>query len=305
MTREINPRVQALLELHSGYREPELLVRDLVAEILQKSGVLNEPPPVAIDKIRPYLNIADIRETAMVAAAVLTEEPEGYIIYVQKGASSQRANFSIFHEMAHVLFIEAARKNKPLMTDVELQLLDSTYQQEEDLCNRAAGEFLMPLQLLARGTKGMPLSWASIREISQRFAASLEAAARRVVETMDDPAMFASWKIVDNQPEPAQRPYMSIIGRQGLSDLYRRLIEPRFTPEAVRNCAASSITSSNTFSWHFLGETRRFEINAIEHYGRIHTLIAPLNTAVKISPEPIAAKSTRRRVSAKQLRLPK
>jgi hypothetical protein len=131
----------------------------------------------------------------MLADAALVDRGDHYLIYTASGISRGRRNFSAFHEMAHTFFLEASKERKPFLSPAEQELLRSSYQEEERLCNIAATEFLLPTDPFQENLRDMEISWESIRFLATRFEASLEATARRVGEFYEGPLLIARWKM--------------------------------------------------------------------------------------------------------------
>ncbi|MBI5185091.1 MAG: ImmA/IrrE family metallo-endopeptidase [Nitrospinae bacterium] len=101
------------------------------------------------------------------------------VIYVNNSKSKSRQIFTLFHELAHLLF-----RTGGVDTRIEdyLNYLHGDNRRIEILCNRFAGEFLVPSRDFARRTKGMRIDDASIQKLADCYHVSREAILRKMVD---------------------------------------------------------------------------------------------------------------------------
>jgi Zn-dependent peptidase ImmA (M78 family) len=109
----------------------------------------------------------------------LTDE-EFPIIYVNNTSAKARQIFTLFHELAHLLFHTSG-------IDVEqddyIERLVGDSRRIEVLCNRFAGEFLVPREALAEALRGIRIAPTSVADLSRRFKVSQLVIWRRLRDT--------------------------------------------------------------------------------------------------------------------------
>jgi Zn-dependent peptidase ImmA (M78 family) len=101
------------------------------------------------------------------------------IIYVNNSKSKNRQIFTLFHELAHLLFQTGGVDTR---LENYLNYLQGDNRRIEILCNRFAGEFLVPAHDFAQRTKGMGIDDASIRKLADYYHVSREAILRKLVD---------------------------------------------------------------------------------------------------------------------------
>lgn len=113
------------------------------------------------------------------AGFCLTDE-EFPIIYVNNTSAKSRQIFTLFHELAHLLFHTSG-------IDVEqddyIDNLVGDSRRIEVLCNRFAGEFLVPREALAEALHGIQISPSSVADLSRQFKVSQLVIWRRLRDT--------------------------------------------------------------------------------------------------------------------------
>jgi Zn-dependent peptidase ImmA (M78 family) len=98
------------------------------------------------------------------------------VIYVNNSKSSSRQIFTLFHELAHLLFGTGG---------VDTQLEDYIYYLKGDdkaievLCNRFGGEFLVPDADFNHQIKGVSISDELIQRLANRYSVSREVILRK------------------------------------------------------------------------------------------------------------------------------
>lgn len=101
------------------------------------------------------------------------------IIYVNNSKSKNRQIFTLFHELAHLLF-----RTGGVDTRLEdyLSYLHGDNRRIEILCNRFAGEFLVPAHDFDQRTKGMGIDDASIQKLADCYHVSREVILRKLAD---------------------------------------------------------------------------------------------------------------------------
>lgn len=101
------------------------------------------------------------------------------LIYVNNNVSKTRQVFTLFHELAHLLLgtggVETAR-------DDYIQRLRGGSRRVEVLCNRFAGEFLVPRADLERQAEGLSEDETSIRKLARLYCVSGAVVLRRLLD---------------------------------------------------------------------------------------------------------------------------
>jgi hypothetical protein len=132
---------------------------------------------------------------------------DGYHAWLGTGTRACRERFTLAHELGHVVIMRTADRGRPvgLVRYRSGQLVEVHSQDpvEERLCNVFATEFLMPgdeiRMVLQQGRLGPESVW----KIATKFAVSLTAAARRVVDMAGSQKIgVALWDLDASWPMP-------------------------------------------------------------------------------------------------------
>jgi len=116
------------------------------------------------------------------------------IIYVNNSSAKTRQIFTIFHELAHLLFRTSGIDT---VHDEFVPHLSPENRRVEILCNRFAVKFLLPDDLFAAEMRGQPHTEASAERIAASFHVSREFVYRRFLDR--------NWISQDNYMEAARR----------------------------------------------------------------------------------------------------
>lgn len=91
------------------------------------------------------------------------------IIYLNNGDPATRQSFSLFHELAHILFhVNGITKQN----DRYIEYLPNTERRIEELCNRFAGEFLVPSPDFEKQIHGVRPDDATMVSLAKRYNVS-------------------------------------------------------------------------------------------------------------------------------------
>jgi hypothetical protein len=105
--------------------------------------------------------------------------------------SVERRNFSCCHEIAHALVLSF----QPAAAQAGMRAITCTRASvEEDICDRAAAEMLMPEKFFKPAAIGLEPTIASLVALSKRFASSIEATMVRLGQIRIWPVVFIVWK---------------------------------------------------------------------------------------------------------------
>lgn len=113
------------------------------------------------------------------AGFCLTDE-QFPIIYVNNSESKNRQIFTLFHELAHLLFHTSGIDS---LTDAYVNELAGDARRIEVLCNRFAGVFLVPPAALADAIAGREISQETVQHIAREFSVSQLVIWRRLLDT--------------------------------------------------------------------------------------------------------------------------
>jgi Zn-dependent peptidase ImmA (M78 family) len=101
------------------------------------------------------------------------------IIYVNNSSAKTRQMFTLFHELAHLLFHTSGIDT---IHDEYIPHLANEARRIEVLCNRFAAEFLLPEQAFLAAVRGLAPSEATAERISTLFHVSREFVYRRFLD---------------------------------------------------------------------------------------------------------------------------
>jgi len=132
------------------------------------------------------------------------------IIYVNNNASKTRQIFTLFHELAHLLFHTSGVDS---VRDAFIAGLPFEDAQIEILCNQFSAEFLLPLELFDQEMQGRHADRQTAEELAARYCVSREVIYRRFLDrgTIDQAEYSAAVQHWNAQRGP----------RRGGGDWYR------------------------------------------------------------------------------------
>jgi Zn-dependent peptidase ImmA (M78 family) len=110
------------------------------------------------------------------------------IIYVNNSQPKNRQIFTLFHELAHLLF-RTGGIDTPL--DDYLDHLEGDSRRIEVLCNRFTGEFLVPGRDFEQRIRGIAINDESIQELAETYHVSREVILRKLLDRkLVEPAVY-------------------------------------------------------------------------------------------------------------------
>ncbi len=182
-----HPSVRLLIQRRPNHTEPEEIIRECARALVRKATALQwKGPPFDLDELAslrdikvdrvPPNEVSDATLVPDVASGELTIRPN-------KAMPDERQRFNIGHEITHTFFPDCAqtvrlRGGPPGENDAEV----------EALCDIGAAEMLFPLEPFLQDVRelGGP-SLSAIAELRERYRASWEATANRMVSTASVP----------------------------------------------------------------------------------------------------------------------
>ncbi|MBI2305164.1 MAG: ImmA/IrrE family metallo-endopeptidase [Chloroflexi bacterium] len=164
---------------------------DLLMEVRQTT----EPP----FRAREYAGLLGVRDIIQADLgdldALLLPLRDGYRVKVNKSHHPLRQNFSIAHEVGHILLQQALRE-LPTLSMRDGASHDLSGKVREDMCNMIAAELLMPPAPFTKSLRAFGLTMDSIPLLAKTFETSVPATARRVVAMAEEPCIALRWKLV-------------------------------------------------------------------------------------------------------------
>ncbi|MEP7087262.1 MAG: ImmA/IrrE family metallo-endopeptidase [Gemmatimonadota bacterium] len=178
-----HPSVVALLETSVEYDAADA-IRARARELVASARSLGwEGPPFSM------LELASVRQLRVDEEADLKDDQDACVVpgrvLLNRRKSSARRRYSLAHEIVHTLFPDYEDGIRRVGTLWRRHGDDS---EVEFLCQVGAAELLFPLEEFTASVVRFGLSLASTLTLATTFHASVEASARRIVETSETPA---------------------------------------------------------------------------------------------------------------------
>lgn len=177
-----HPSVEALLAVE-GCDDPFVAIRRRARALVARALDIGwEGPPFDMTVL------ASLRGLNVSTASSFTDDQDACVMLGQVLVNARkppvRQRYSIAHEVGHTLFPNY---------EEELKRLGRLWRREGDdteferLCQAAGAEFLMPLDVFLARLRVAGEGLDGVLRLAREFEASIEAAARRRVETSDEP----------------------------------------------------------------------------------------------------------------------
>jgi hypothetical protein len=148
--------------------------RRLAADIVNELAL---EPPIDPSLIASYQGISRIERAELPCAACLLQVDGRFVIKVRASDGDRRRRFSAFHEVGHTFmpgyWLQTQFRCNP-------SIKNSTV--TEVLCDQAASEFLLPSSFFDADARVSTFSMTAVAALRDRYVASEEATARRLVE---------------------------------------------------------------------------------------------------------------------------
>lgn len=187
--------VAALCAAHDHAGEPEVLVRRLANQHREAMG---ETPPVDLEVVASSVG-AHVEWRTTAEAGSVRWEGNRYVITVSDRDILVRQRFTLAHEIIHTFFMEATG-NRAAHVDSDTATFDSNAL-EEYLCDVGASELILPTSAVVEMLPSLP-TMDDVLAIAETCEASIEAAARRVVQLTDMPGAVI---VLEPKLKPVER----------------------------------------------------------------------------------------------------
>ena len=243
----ISPAVNGELEVN---RERQIISRfvpevDRIAKTSTPGHLELLAEELGVKKIltRP---MAGVQEEHPGIDAMLVPLPQGYSVVINEKAPQTRRAYSLAHELAHIMLLEAEDSTESLARTNRYRSASSAAQNwktEERLCDAIAAELLMPEKMFTAEVGKLGHSLKHLTYLANLFGTSLTATAIRYWELLSEPCYLIRWKPKANGRDPILPSWQMRNKSRG----------PRICP-----VTASSVSRRNEFrtlrgSWKTMG----------------------------------------------------
>ena len=129
--------------------------------------------------------------------AMLVPLPEGYSVVIDEQAPDTRRDYSLAHELAHIMLLAMESSNEGLPMAPRYRSSASAtdkWKAEERLCDAIAAELLMPEKMFTAEVKKFGRSLEHLRRLARIFGTSLTATAIRFWELLPEPCQLIRWR---------------------------------------------------------------------------------------------------------------
>ena len=137
------PFFEALIEEARASREgPEIAALRRLRRELAAAGASDVPRD--LDRIATYLGVVETRSVPLSTRGRLVAERGGLVVELNQDDSPQLRRFTYAHELAHLVAEPRRAMQATASTRAASERSERAYAEIEALCNRLAGEMLMP-----------------------------------------------------------------------------------------------------------------------------------------------------------------
>lgn len=180
----------------------------LKAKSLVNTSGIKAPPvnPRLLAQIHGIQRV--ITSTTLECSGQLVQEGNKLVIKLDSKEPTQRQNFTCCHEIAHTFFLHGAlAKNR----NAARVLACSRFSPEEQLCDLAAAEMLMPEKFFKPAAAELEPSIQSVVNLASRFMASISSTSVRIGQLKAWPVVFLVWKFTKRDGSvPKLRAFWSV-----------------------------------------------------------------------------------------------
>jgi hypothetical protein len=173
----------------------DLVVR-IAADILDR---LDPEPPIDERMLASSVGIADVRVVDIPWAGCLIPLEGGPVIQVRAGDGRRRRRFSVMHEVGHT-FLPGFQLVRRYRCDPSPG--KRRQERSEVLCDIAASELLLPRKRFLSDIANASFGLDVVETLSDRYDASIEATARRLVDLWPEPALMV---VLEPMTKPSER----------------------------------------------------------------------------------------------------
>lgn len=186
-----------------------VLVADIAARLVAELGV---EPPIPLEVVASFRDIADIQVVAMEQAGSLAPGPRNLEMRLRASDSPRRRRFTGFHEVGHTF--QPGYRELTLFRCATPSLVRRAGTDREALADVAASELLLPRDYFRPATLGSEFSIVPVLELADRFEASREASAYRFAHFWPEPTLVVILEpglTRDEQNDPEAVPKLRVV----------------------------------------------------------------------------------------------
>lgn len=197
----------ARLESPPGTPDTQLVVQ-LAQRMLDELAMA---PPISHDVAASLRDVIRIEEAAMPWAGYLARAPDGLVITLRSSDGWRRKRFTVFHEIEHTFLpgfgVQVHYRCDPT---APLNTTPARNPTIEALCDIGAAELLFPRAPFCDDLAGNAITFDLVEQIADRYDASLEATARRVVSLHSQGALLIVLEPACRPTAPRELPLLRV-----------------------------------------------------------------------------------------------
>lgn len=217
--------------------------REMVLNAFEKGW---SGPPFDPFKLARLCNISIAPNESIYDARILIVDNKFQIEYNPYQKPS-RINFSISHELGHILFSDWSETVRNREEDKIGGLWELEF-----LCDVAASEILLPYAEFSQEANSLPLNMNSLLEISNKYQASLEAVFLRFAQVVNKPCSITITSFEDENKKKLTVDYFKSSSSSKLT------LNPNYTiptNSKAYECINSGWTSESLERWDVFGKS--------------------------------------------------
>ncbi len=185
------------------------LIADIAARLL---GELEAEPPVDLELVASYRDIATVKVVPMVHSGSLSPGERGLVMHLRADDSLRRRRFTGFHEIGHTF--QPGYREKTQLRCVTRSPLPRTAADPEALADIAATELLLPRRHFRPLALASDFSIESVTELAEEFMAGVQATAYRYSAFWPEPTLtmiLAPGLRKEEREDPEAEPKLRVV----------------------------------------------------------------------------------------------
>lgn len=171
----------------------EEIVRKLCDDLIHEAGV---EPPVNVRLLASMRGISEVEEREQPWAGVLAPGDGHFVVGVRASDGAERQRFTVLHEAGHTLL--------PGFAESRQYRCDGPKTREEQLCDIAASELLLPRRFFVRSLRDARPGLDGVEDLASEYDASIEATALRVSDLAEVPTALIVLRVGHKPAERGQ-----------------------------------------------------------------------------------------------------
>jgi hypothetical protein len=197
-----------LAQLASPGTPDAKLVVQLARDTLDE---LTLEPPISHEIVASFRDVIRIEEADIPWSGHIAQTTEGLVITVRASHPWRRKRYTFFHEIKHTYMrgfgVQIQYRCHPGTPG------DATAAQDhalETLCDLGAAELLLPRTMFLDDLAGNTITLDLVEQLADRYDASLEATARRVVTLHPQPTLLVALELARKPTQPFAKPALRV-----------------------------------------------------------------------------------------------